>query len=236
MRREHRYNAKADVLRVDVIVDTAKGEKIPAELVNLSGQGACVRIESPVDTLAPVRFVMSDDEQSFEFAHDATVQWSRTGLSQWCLGMRFTTPAASEMIDTLARSGYLERRQDDRTEIVPATEPLSAQARLELSPSSTNVLIVSAAKSGLRLLSTEPFSSGLRIALEVQCPSGKSCVVLARFCWQQETRAGYVVGCEYALRDSYAQLKAAIDHRVQHVARTGFSLGSLLPRIFARSH
>ncbi len=143
-------------------------------VVDLSVQGARLALRSPVAIGEQLEVGLHVPGLRLIEERKATVCW--TALARdlvWHVGVHFAAPLSGPTIDSLATTGYIERRQSDRVKVsIPAT------ARMEASHQEIRVRVADVSSSGVGLISPEPLELDRRVMIsgdDLSAPVGRAC-------------------------------------------------------------
>jgi hypothetical protein len=210
---------------------TCDGKHIPADVrrektdethngsvVDLSAHGARLALRSPVAIGEQLDVGLHVPALRLIEQRKATVCW--TALTRdlvWHAGVCFETPLRDATIDSLASTGYIERRKSDRVKV-----SIPAAARMEASHQKIQVRVADVSSGGFGLISPEPLELDRRVMISVDDPTAPWAVFAhVRSC--NRRRRGHAIGCEFVDQDAYRQLCERIRRNRTPVGKSRWS-------------
>lgn len=200
--RQHERFTTCDGIRLPADVRREKTDETQnGSVVDLSVQGARLALRSPVTIGEQLDVGLHVPGLRLIEQRKATVCW--TALTRdlvWHTGVRFAAPLSDPTIDSLATTGYIERRQSDRVKV-----SIPAAARMETSHQTIRVRVADVSSGGFGLISPEPLELGRRVMISGDDLTAPWAVLAhVRSCTRR--RRGHAVGCEFVDQDAYRQL------------------------------
>jgi hypothetical protein len=202
--REIRYKLVAQDA-VSVHIDSAaegESERLNAKLIDISTGG--LRISSNQRTAEGdlLTVTITTEDAASPITVRAQVCWTTLAAKgRFYLGCSIEPAIPQSLLEHLATSGILERRQEARQE-----SSLSLPARWELDPAAGEAAILNLSSGGISLLMPQPGNVGRRICLTLLDEGGDSARIYVKARWQIQTPDGTVVGCAIPDRTTYLRL------------------------------
>jgi hypothetical protein len=207
LRTHARYQLVSDS-PVPVCVEWKSGNeshKCDARLVDLSANGARIRLPQHVELHETIEVRLRVKKLSVDFQCAAEVCWSQPFGNEWVLGCAFDSELPEHVLVKLAGNGYINRRTDPRFSI-----DLTAEVREELGANEwLKVTLDNYSSGGFRLRSMYPIAVGQRVLLSLQ-EFEQQVAIPGRALWQVETEEGYSVGCSFLNGDGFDRLTSIV--------------------------
>lgn len=203
--RYHCHNAPA----VSIALERGNGAdqvKAPADLLDISSDGAKICVPVPVESDEEIRLRIKHHDSGLNLPIPAAVRWvQHVGEATWRLGCSFLTPLPEDTLQTLASLGCLECTDLARLPVVG-----EAAAWKELDPSALSVQLVDLSRGGLSLISPQPAVLGQRMRLVSDGPGGQPTEVFVNVRCCAEVAQGYLIGCQFQDNRVYETLRGAV--------------------------
>ena len=206
--REVRYQV-ANAEAIDVVVETDSGgecARLEAELIDISQEGVRLRSEAPIaeEVLLIITVTFKElkglSKPLIVYGQVCWTTLARKGL--FYLGCSIEPAIPQVLLDYLAASGILERRQDVRQET-----SITLPARWELDQAELSASILNISDGGMCLLISQMGNASDRLRLTLFDEDEEPAYVLVTVRWQIGTEDGHVLGCDFDDRAAYRLLK-----------------------------
>lgn len=206
--RERRYNVRMPAA-VEVVVERKGGllpEQVPARLLDLTPKGAKLSLDSPLQFMEPVAVRLVSAHAGVEQRHFAQVRWVRAGEGdEWLAGCSWDAPVPQEVLDQLASTGALQRRESARMEV-------DGEATVWWGPGKgVKVRFLDLSEGGFCLGSPEP-GQGAWLRVVPAAVGEQHVQIIAQLRWQRQIPDGYQLGCKFADPKDYAVLQRLLCH------------------------
>jgi hypothetical protein len=181
--------------------------KAPADLLDISSEGAKICVPVPVEVDETVRLRIKHHDSGLNLPIPAEVRWvRREGDATWRLGCSFVTWLPEDTLETLASLGCLECSELARL-------PVDGKAAVwkELDPSALSVQLVDLSRGGLSLVSPQPARIGQRLRLLSGSDGSNSAEIFVQVRCCAEVAQGYLLGCQFQDERVYDTLRNTIE-------------------------
>jgi hypothetical protein len=179
-----------------------KSMKLDAELVDISQGGIRLRSKTSLAEKDSLILTIVPKGSSKSFSAHAQVCWTTIApKGRYWIGCSIEPRIPLTLLEHLAASGILERRQDSRKDV-----SLTLSACWALDPTEFKVSVLNISHGGICLSIAQDGKPGDRIRLTLKGEIQKPEYVLMTVCWQVDTDEGYIIGCRFCHPTSYEKL------------------------------
>jgi hypothetical protein len=223
-RRDERYAVKGQV-PISVTVqfdDNGETKSIDATAVDLSLRGTKLELPCSVPASGEVLLTIRPADLDIEITTTAKVCWARPiGDRSWWVGCAIDQALPASSLTTLAKHGYIDRRQDERRTI---NSP--AVARWELGGEGQDIRLLDVSQGGLAILSSQEARPGDRLLLTIDPDNLREQPIIVRVQWQRPGGDAWVIGCSFSSKEGYPELRRRLLKRAcQEASRVPASGG-----------
>jgi hypothetical protein len=206
--RETRYKIVfRDAVAAQVVADAdGAAIRLNAELIDISTGGVRLCSDAPLADGAGLMISVITGDKSNPITVRAEVCWTTlASKGRFYSGCSIEPPIPQRLLDDLAATGILERRQEVRQET-----SVTLPARWELDNTPCEAAVLNISSGGLSLLMPQRGKVGQRLCLTAADENGQPTRVYVKARWQVNTKEGSVVGCEINDRATYLRLARAV--------------------------
>ena len=227
VRREQRFRTR-DVQRIAVRlrpVNTPAAEDRIAELCDLSRGGAKLIDADPApEVSARITLSLHSAALGLDVSVAAEVRWIKpAGEKRWFVGLLIDPPLTEELLQQLLDEGVLDRRASERR-----MHNLRVIVQWDYDTTQMPAFIWNLSEGGFCLVS--PRKPGRRVLVSTE---NSSISVVGKVRWEMKTGGGYVVGCQFACKQSY-DLMTALEPPLEAEPQPGVERRRWFMRAFRR--
>jgi hypothetical protein len=179
---------------------------VSGELVALRRRGAKLSVPAPLDFAETVDLQIIAEQLSINVATEASVcRIHEREDGYWDVDCSFPAELSEELQTALARSGYLNQRQEARY-----CRRAPAIASWQLDSSKTRVEVRDYSAGGFCFVAPAVGKCAPQVLLELECePHGEP--VLGNVRWQVSANNETMVGCAFLSREAFCRLRVAAE-------------------------
>ena len=203
---------------VVTITRTEEGDDqaLQAHLVDISQHGTKLRVPVNLRFEEALQLNIEVLGTDLEYQGVASVRHIRAiDDESWLVGCAIAPALADETFSYLATAAGKERRRFRRL-------PIAAEATIRRQTEADGIAasLHNLSSGGFCFSSKVFYETGELVQLAIDDIEGEPRLIEARICWQIESPEGYIAGCQFSSRNSYAEVCACLTEQPS-LARNG---------------